>query len=65
MDPKEIAKGFEMKETIVSKRGIGFVAANGSGINNYGKEDTIHGGWRRSELEDLARRREEGAGFGS
>ncbi len=26
--PKEIAKTFAMKETIVSKRGIGFVAAN-------------------------------------
>ncbi len=30
--PKEIAKAFEMKETIMSKRGIGFAAANGGGI---------------------------------
>ncbi len=34
MGPKEIAKAFEMKETIISKRGIGFVAVNGSGIKN-------------------------------
>ncbi len=33
--PKEIAKAFEMKETIMSKRGIGLAAANGSGIKNY------------------------------
>jgi hypothetical protein len=30
--PKEIAKAFEMKETAMSKIGIGFVAASGSGI---------------------------------
>ena len=36
--PKEIAKAFEMKETEMSKRGIGYVAANGSSIKNYGEK---------------------------
>ncbi len=31
--PQEIARAFEMKETAMSKRGIGLAAANGSGIN--------------------------------
>ncbi len=34
--PKEIAKALEMKETEMSKRGIGCVAANGSSIKNHG-----------------------------
>ncbi len=34
--PKEIAKTFEMKETAMSKRGIGYMAAYESGIKNYG-----------------------------
>ncbi len=33
--PKEIAKAFEMKETEMSKRGKGYVAANGSSIEYY------------------------------
>ncbi len=33
--PKEIARAFEMKETAMSKRGIGCVAANRSGLKNY------------------------------
>ncbi len=32
---KEIAKAFELKETVVSKRGIGFFAASGSEVKNY------------------------------
>ncbi len=38
---KEIPKAFEMKETMMSKRGIGFAAANGSGIKNYGEKRII------------------------
>ena len=33
--PKEVAKAFEMKETVMSKKGVGFIAANGSGIKNF------------------------------
>ncbi len=32
--PKETAKAFKMKDMIMSERGIGFVAAIGSGIKN-------------------------------
>ena len=39
--PKEIAKAFEMKETEMSKRGIGYVAANGSSIKNYGEKKIV------------------------
>ncbi len=39
--PKEIAKAFEMKEAIVSKRGIWFVAACGSGIKKHGEKQII------------------------
>ncbi len=46
MGPKDIARAFEMKETITSKRGIAFVAACGIGIENYGEKKIIgHGGW--------------------
>ncbi len=34
--PTEIARAFDVKETAMSRRGIGFVAANGSGAKNYG-----------------------------
>ncbi len=36
--PKEIARASEMKETEMSKRGTGYVAANGSSIKNYGEK---------------------------
>ncbi len=36
--PKDNAAAFKMRETEMSKRGIGFVAANGSGIKNYGEK---------------------------
>ena len=39
--PKEIAKAFEMKETIMSKRGIGFAAVNGSGATKHGEKKII------------------------
>ena len=39
--PKEIAKAFEMKETIMSRRGIGCVAANSSWIKNYGEKKVV------------------------
>ncbi len=38
VSPKEIAKGFEMKETIMTWRGVGFVAANGIGIDKDGEK---------------------------
>ena len=39
--PKEIARAFEMKETEMSKRGIGYVAANGSSVENYGEKKIV------------------------
>ena len=39
--PKEIAGAFKMRETEMSRRGIGFVAANGSGIKNYGEKMVV------------------------
>ena len=39
--PKEIAKAFEVKETEMSKRGIRYVAANGSSIENYGEKKIV------------------------
>ncbi len=42
MGPKGIAKAFETKGTIASWRGIGFAAANRSGIKNYGEKIIGH-----------------------
>ena len=39
--PKEIAKAFEMKETAMSRRGIGYIAADGSWIKNYGQKNIV------------------------
>ncbi len=36
--PKYMAGAFKMKETEMSRKGIGFVAANGRGIKNYGEK---------------------------
>ncbi len=36
--PKEIAKAIVVKETAMSKGGIGYVAANGGSIKNYGEK---------------------------
>jgi hypothetical protein len=35
--PKDVAKKFALRETPASRRGVGFVAANGSKIKNYGE----------------------------
>ncbi len=39
--PKEIAKALEIKETEMSKRGTGYVAARGSSIDNYGEKEIV------------------------
>ena len=39
--PKEIAKAFEMKVMEMSKRGLGYVAANGGSINNHGEKNIV------------------------
>ena len=39
--PTEIAKACEMKDMIMSRRGIGFAVANGSGIKNYGEKKIL------------------------
>ena len=36
--PKSMAGAFKMRETEMSRKGIGFVAANGSGVKNYGEK---------------------------
>ncbi len=41
MGPKEVAKAFKLKETIMSRRGIGFAAAHGSGIEDYGEKKIV------------------------
>ncbi len=38
--PKEIAKAFEVKETEMSERGMGYVAVNGSSVKNYGETNS-------------------------
>ena len=39
--PKDIAGAFKMRETEMSRRGIGFVAANGSSIKSYGEKKIV------------------------
>ncbi len=39
--PKEIARARETKQTIVSGRGVGYVAASGSSAKNYGEEEIV------------------------
>ena len=41
--PKDTARAFAIKPTEMSKKGIGFIAANGSKISNYGEKKVI--GW--------------------
>ena len=36
-----MAKAFAMRETMMSTKGIGFVAANGSAIKNYGEKRVV------------------------
>ncbi len=39
--PKDIADAFKMKDTLMSKRGIGYIAANGSNIKNNGETRVV------------------------
>ena len=39
--PRGVAKALAMKETMMSKKGLGFVAANGSSIKNYGEKRVV------------------------
>ena len=39
--PKDVAKAFSLRETEMSRRKVGFVAANGSKIDNYGERTVV------------------------
>ncbi len=39
--PKDVARAFKMKATVMSKKCMGCVAANGSSIENYGEKKLI------------------------
>ncbi len=39
--PKDIAKALDMKDTGMSRRGVGHVAANGTTIRNYGEKKIV------------------------
>ena len=39
--PKDVARGFSLRETPMSKNKVGFVAANGSKIENYGERTVV------------------------
>ena len=39
--PKNVAAAFDIKETEASRRGMGFVAANGTKIKNYGEKQVV------------------------
>ncbi len=39
--PREIAKAVDMRETVMSKIGIGYGAANGNNIKNYGEKKIV------------------------
>ena len=39
--PKEVASAFRVRETEASRRGLGFVAANGTKIKNYGEKQMV------------------------
>ncbi len=39
--PKEVAKAFTMQENAMSKKVLWYVAANGSGIKNYGEKGIV------------------------
>ncbi len=60
--PEEVAKAFATKEDVMSKKGLGYVAVNGSRITE--ERGRIHGSQRRVEHEDTLRGREEGTGIG-
>ncbi len=39
--PKEISKAFEVKETEMSRRGIGYVPADVCSVKNYGEKEIV------------------------
>ncbi len=39
--PAEITRAFEMKETVMSKRGVGCIAASGSSVENCGEKKIV------------------------
>ncbi len=39
--PKETARAFEVEETEMSKRDVGYVAADGSSSENHGERKTV------------------------
>jgi len=39
--PKDVARAFSLQETAMSRNGIGFVAANGSKISNFGERRVV------------------------
>ncbi len=44
--PKEVAKAFATKENVMSKKGLGYVAANWSRIKNYRQKKRSTGTWK-------------------
>ena len=65
--PKHVAKAFSLMETKMSKKGIGFIAANGSEMKNHGEKKgrRVHGRRRGGGDEDDVRGRAEGVGLGA
>ncbi len=41
VDPKAVARAFNIKETVVSKKCIGHVAANESNVDTYGEKRIV------------------------
>ncbi len=39
--PEDIAEAFAVKKTLISKEDIGYVAARGNGVENYGEKTVI------------------------
>ncbi len=39
LGPQALATAFEMKEAVMSRKGVGYVAANGCNIKNYGEKE--------------------------
>ena len=39
--PRSVGKAFNLRETVMSKNNVGFVAANGSKISNFGERTVI------------------------
>ena len=66
VDPREIAKALETKEMEISNRGMGYVAANGSCIKNYGEKKVVgYADDGESVSASPMPRRQKGAAFSS